>query len=50
MFAKLFERITESSLMEEEIPVRYCFVMLLAIFSLFYLFFLNRVNKRYGAK
>lgn len=31
MFAKLFARITESSLMEEEIPVRYTFVMLLAI-------------------
>jgi len=31
MFAKLFARITESSLMEEDIPVRYAFVMLLAI-------------------
>jgi len=31
MFAKLFSRITESSLMEEDIPVRYVFVMLLAI-------------------
>lgn len=31
MFAKLFSRITESSLMSEDIPVRYCFVMLLAI-------------------
>lgn len=31
MFAKLFARITESSLMEEDIPVRYTFVMLLAI-------------------
>jgi len=31
MFAKLFDRITESSLMEEEIPTRYAFVMLLAI-------------------
>lgn len=31
MYAKLFSRITESSLMEEEIPVRYTFVMLLAI-------------------
>ena len=31
MFAKLFSRITESSLMEQSIPVRYTFVMLLAI-------------------
>lgn len=31
MFAKLMSRITESSLMEEEIPVRYVFIMLLAI-------------------
>lgn len=31
MFAKLFSRITESSLMEEPIEVRYVFVMLLAI-------------------
>ena len=31
VYAKLFSRITESSLMEEEIPVRYTFVMLLAI-------------------
>lgn len=31
MFAKLFARITESSLMEEPIEVRYTFVMLLAI-------------------
>lgn len=31
VYAKLFSRITESSLMEEEIPVRYVFVMLLAI-------------------
>lgn len=31
MFAKLFSRITESSLMEEPINVRYTFVMLLAI-------------------
>lgn len=31
MFAKLFSRITESSLMEEEIPVRYTFVIMLAI-------------------
>lgn len=31
MFAKLFSRITESSLMEEPIEVRYAFVMLLAI-------------------
>lgn len=31
MFAKLFSRITESSLMDEDVPVRYCFVMLLAI-------------------
>jgi len=31
MYAKLFSRITESSLMEESIPVRYVFVMLLAI-------------------
>lgn len=34
MFAKLFARITESSLMEEDIPVRYTFVMLLAIADL----------------
>lgn len=31
MFAKLFSRITESSLMEEPLEVRYVFVMLLAI-------------------
>ena len=31
MYAKLFSRITESSLMEEPLPVRYVFVMLLAI-------------------
>ncbi len=31
MYAKLFSRITESSLMEEEIDVRYTFVLLLAI-------------------
>jgi hypothetical protein len=31
MYAKLFSRITESSLMEESINVRYVFVMLLAI-------------------
>lgn len=31
VYAKLFSRITESSLMEESIPVRYTFVMLLAI-------------------
>lgn len=31
MFAKLFSRITESSLMEEDIETRYVFVMLLAI-------------------
>lgn len=31
MYAKLMSRITESSLMDEDIPVRYCFVMLLAI-------------------
>lgn len=31
MYAKLMGRITESSLMEEAIPVRYCFMMLLAI-------------------
>lgn len=31
MFAKLFARVTESSLMEETIPTRYVFVMLLAI-------------------
>jgi len=31
MYAKLMSRITESSLMEEEISVRYCFMMLLAI-------------------
>lgn len=31
MYAKLFSRITESSLMEEPIPVRYTFVLLLAI-------------------
>lgn len=31
MYAKLFSRITESSLMEEEIDIRYTFVMLLAI-------------------
>lgn len=31
MYAKLMSRITESSLMDEDIPVRYCFVMLLAV-------------------
>lgn len=31
MYAKLFSRITESSLMEEEVPTRYVFMMLLAI-------------------
>ena len=31
MYAKLFGRITESSLMEQDIPTRYAFVMLLAI-------------------
>jgi hypothetical protein len=31
MYSKLFARITESSLMEEPIPTRYVFVMLLAI-------------------
>lgn len=31
MYAKLFGRITESSLMEEAIPTRYTFVMLLAV-------------------
>jgi hypothetical protein len=31
MYSKLFSRITESSLMEEPIPTRYVFVMLLAI-------------------
>lgn len=31
MYAKLMARITESSLMDEDIPVRYTFVMLLAI-------------------
>lgn len=31
MYTKLFARITESSLMEEEIPVRYTFVILIAI-------------------
>lgn len=31
MYAKLMARITESSLMEEEVPVRYCFMMLLAM-------------------
>jgi hypothetical protein len=31
MYAKLMSRITESSLMEEPITVRYCFMMLLAI-------------------
>ena len=31
MYAKLYGRITRSSLMEESIPTRYCFVMLLAI-------------------
>lgn len=31
MFSKLFARITESSLMEEDIMVRYTFIMLLAI-------------------
>jgi hypothetical protein len=31
MYAKLMSRITESSLMEEGIPVRYTFMMLLAI-------------------
>lgn len=31
MYAKLMSRITESSLMEEDLPVRYCFLMLLAV-------------------
>ena len=31
MYAKLFSRIAQSSLMEEEIETRYCFMMLLAI-------------------
>lgn len=31
MYAKLFSRITESSLMEEDVPTRYVFLMLLAI-------------------
>lgn len=31
MYSKLFARITESSLMEEPIPTRYTFMMLLAI-------------------
>lgn len=31
MFAKLMSRITESSLMEEPLAVRYCFMMMLAI-------------------
>ncbi len=31
MYAKLMSRITESSLMEEDVPVRYCFMMMLAI-------------------
>ena len=31
MYAKLMERITESSLMEEEVMVRYVFMMMLAI-------------------
>ena len=31
MYAKLMSRITESSLMDEDIPVRYCFMMLLAV-------------------
>ena len=31
MYAKLFSRIAQSSLMEQDVPVRYCFMMLLAI-------------------
>jgi len=31
MYAKLMERITESSLMEEEVMVRYVFMMMMAI-------------------
>lgn len=31
MYAKLFSRIAQSSLMEEEVETRYCFMMLLAI-------------------
>ncbi|MBM3839012.1 MAG: hypothetical protein FJ398_13800 [Verrucomicrobia bacterium] len=31
MYAKLFSRITESSLMEEDVLTRYVFIMLLAI-------------------
>ena len=31
MYAKLMSRITESSLMDEEIVVRYTFMMMLAI-------------------
>lgn len=31
MYAKLFSRIAESSLMEQEVTVRYCFMMLLAV-------------------
>lgn len=31
MYAKLFSRIAQSSLMEEDVEVRYCFMMLLAI-------------------
>lgn len=31
MYAKLMSRITESSLMEEDVPVRYCFMMMLAM-------------------
>lgn len=31
MFAKLFSRIAQSSLMEEDVETRYCFMMLLAI-------------------
>ena len=31
MYAKLFARVTDSSLMEESIPVRYTFIMLLAV-------------------
>ena len=31
MFAKLFSRITQSSLMEEPVEARYCFMMMLAI-------------------
>ena len=31
MYAKLFSRIAQSSLMEQTVPTRYCFMMLLAI-------------------